>query len=96
MQKRTFGRFGWPVSAIGFGSWAIGGVGSGGQDDGESIRALHKALDLGCNFIDTAQSYGEGRSERIIGRVLKERKGGAYLCRYENSPKTRLLAAIAL
>jgi aryl-alcohol dehydrogenase-like predicted oxidoreductase len=75
IQKRTFGRLGWPVSAIGFGGWAIGGVGWGGQDDGESIRALHKALDLGCNFIDTAQGYGEGRSERFVGRVLKERKG---------------------
>ena len=75
MKYRTFGRLGWQVSEIGFGGWAIGGTGWGKQGDDESVRALHKALDLGCNFIDTAQGYGDGHSEQIIGRVLKERKG---------------------
>ncbi len=75
MKYRTFGRLGWQVSEIGFGAWAIGGAGWGRQTDDESVRALHKALDLGCNFIDTAQGYGDGHSERIIGRVLKERPG---------------------
>ncbi len=75
MKYRTFGRLGWQVSEIGFGAWAIGGAAWGKQDDNESVRALHKALDLGCNFIDTAQGYGDGHSERIIGRVLKERTG---------------------
>jgi aryl-alcohol dehydrogenase-like predicted oxidoreductase len=75
MKYRTFGRLGWQVSEIGFGAWAIGGAAWGKQDDNDSIRALHKALDLGCNFIDTAQGYGEGRSERIIGQVLRDRKG---------------------
>jgi len=76
MKYRTFGRLGWQVSQIGFGGWAIGGGSSwGNQDDDESVRTLHKALDLGCNFIDTAQGYADGHSERIIGRVLKERKG---------------------
>ena len=75
MKHRIFGRIGWKVSEIGFGAWAIGGTAWGKQGDDESIRALHKALDLGCNFIDTAQGYGEGHSEQIIGRVLKERKG---------------------
>ncbi|SDT96073.1 Predicted oxidoreductase [Verrucomicrobium sp. GAS474] len=74
MNHRTFGRLGWQVSEIGFGAWAIGGSAWGGQDDDESVRALHQALDLGCNFIDTAQGYGDGRSERIIGRVLRERR----------------------
>jgi aryl-alcohol dehydrogenase-like predicted oxidoreductase len=74
MKYRTFGRLGWQVSEIGFGAWAIGGS-WGAQSDDDSVRALHTALDLGCNFIDTAQGYGEGRSERIIARVLKERKG---------------------
>jgi len=75
MKYRTFGRLGWQVSEIGFGAWAIGGTAWGKQDDGDSVRALHKALDLGCNFIDTAQGYGEGHSEKIIGRVLRERNG---------------------
>ncbi len=75
MKYRTFGRLGWQVSEIGFGAWAIGGTGWGKQGDAESVRALHQALDLGCNFIDTAQGYGDGHSEQIIGRVLKDRKG---------------------
>ncbi len=75
MKHRIFGRLGWRVSEIGFGGWAIGGAGWGKQGDDESVRALHKALDLGCNFIDTAQGYGDGHSEQIIGRVLKERRG---------------------
>jgi aryl-alcohol dehydrogenase-like predicted oxidoreductase len=75
MKHRIFGRLGWRVSEIGFGGWAIGGMGWGKQGDDESIRALHKALDFGCNFIDTAQGYGDGHSEQIIGRVLKERRG---------------------
>lgn len=76
MKYRTFGKLGWQISEIGFGAWAIGGAGWGKQDDNESIRALHQALDLGCNFIDTAQAYGDGHSEKIIGKVLKERQGG--------------------
>ena len=75
MKYRIFGRLGWQVSEIGFGGWAIGGAGWGPQQDSESVRALHRALDLGCNFIDTAQGYGDGHSEQIIGRVLKERRG---------------------
>ncbi len=74
MKYRSFGRLNWQVSEIGFGAWAIGGS-WGTQDDAESLRALHRALDLGCNFIDTAQGYGDGRSERLIGQALKERKG---------------------
>jgi aryl-alcohol dehydrogenase-like predicted oxidoreductase len=60
------------VSEIGFGAWAIGGS-WGPQDEKESVRALHKALDLGVNFIDTAAVYGGGKSEKIIAEVLKER-----------------------
>lgn len=73
MKYRAFGRLGWQVSEIGFGSWAIGSN-WGPQDENESIKALHRALDLGCNFIDTARAYGEGRSERIIARALQERR----------------------
>jgi aryl-alcohol dehydrogenase-like predicted oxidoreductase len=74
MHYRTFGKLGWKISEIGFGAWAIGGDMWGPQDDAESLRALHRALDLGVNFIDTAQGYGRGHSEELIGRILKQRR----------------------
>lgn len=74
MKYRTFGRLGWQVSDIGFGAWAIGGS-WGAQNDDESVLALNRALDLGCNFIDTAQVYGDGRSEKVIAQVLAGRSG---------------------
>lgn len=74
MRYRSFGRLGWQVSEIGFGAWAIGGS-WGTQSDADSLAALRRALDLGCNFIDTAQAYGDGKSERLIGQVLRERAG---------------------
>jgi len=79
MVVQTFGSLGWKVSAVGFGAWAIGGDMWGPQDDGESIRALHRAIDLGVNFIDTAQGYGKGHSEELIGKVLKERKEDLFV-----------------
>ena len=78
MKTRRFGRMGWEVSEIGFGAWAIGGW-WGKQQDSESLAALNKYLDLGGNFIDTAQAYGEGHSERLIGKILKERKERIYV-----------------
>ncbi len=72
MKYRTFGKTDWQVSEIGYGAWAIGG-GWGPQEDRDSLAALHKALDLGVNFIDTAAGYGNGHSEKLIGQVLKER-----------------------
>ena len=74
MKRRTLGRTGWKVSEIGFGAWAIGGS-WGPQSDDDSVAALNRALDLGCNFIDTAQGYGDGKSERVIAEVLKTRRG---------------------
>ncbi|MBL9203847.1 MAG: aldo/keto reductase [Opitutaceae bacterium] len=74
MRFRPFGKTSWSVSEISFGAWAIGG-GWGEQDEAESVRTLHRALDLGVNFIDTAAGYGNGRSERIIAQVLRERGG---------------------
>ncbi len=79
MEYRKFGRLGWNVSAISFGAWAIGGDMWGPQDDAESLRALHRAIDLGVNFIDTAQGYGKGHSEELIGKVLKERREDLYV-----------------
>lgn len=73
MHYRALGRTGWKVSEISFGAWAIGG--SWGQvSDEESMAALHRAIDSGVNFIDTADVYGGGRSERLIARLKKERK----------------------
>src|ERR1700722_14640925 len=74
MKYRTLGRTGLKVSEIGFGAWAIGGS-WGKQSDDDSLDALRKALDLGVNFIDTAAGYGNGHSEQLIARVLKERGG---------------------
>ncbi len=72
MQYRKLGRTGWNVSAISFGAWAIGGT-WGNVDDKESMGALHRALDLGVNFFDTADVYGDGRSERLLAQLRKER-----------------------
>jgi len=74
MHQRTLGRTGWKVSEVSFGAWAIGGAWGNVSDD-ESLAALHKAIDSGVNFIDTADVYGNGRSERLIARLRKERKG---------------------
>ncbi len=78
MQYREFGRTGWKVSDISFGAWAIGGS-WGSVDDKESLAALHHAIDLGVNFIDTADVYGDGRSERLIGQLRKERSETIYV-----------------
>lgn len=72
MNYRELGRTGWKVSEVSFGAWAIGSA-WGATDDSESIAALHRAIDLGVNFIDTADVYGDGHSERLIAQVLKER-----------------------
>ena len=72
MQYRELGRTGWKVSTISFGAWAIGGT-WGDVDDKESISALHRALDLGGNFFDTADVYGDGRSERLLARLRRDR-----------------------
>lgn len=81
-MKRTLGRSGIEVSAVGMGCWAIGGpwnflgspAGWSAVDDSESVRAIHAALDLGVNFFDTAANYGCGHSERILGQALKGRR----------------------
>jgi aryl-alcohol dehydrogenase-like predicted oxidoreductase len=75
MERRELGRTGWRISPISYGAWAIGGDAWGKTDDAESMRSLHRAIDLGVNFIDTADVYGDGHSERLIGRLLRERKG---------------------
>ncbi len=73
MEYRELGETGMRVSAISLGTWAIGGT-WGTVSDEESIRTLHRAVDLGVNFLDTADVYGDGHSERLIGQLLKERE----------------------
>jgi aryl-alcohol dehydrogenase-like predicted oxidoreductase len=72
MEYRTLGKTGFAVSTISFGAWAIGGS-WGEVDDQTSLAALRRAVDVGVNFVDTADVYGDGRSERLVGRLLKER-----------------------
>lgn len=78
MNYRTLGRTGWKISEISFGAWAIGGA-WGDVDDRESLAALHAALDGGVNFFDTADVYGDGRSERLFAKLKKERKEKFYI-----------------
>ncbi len=73
MQYRELGRTGWKVSTVSFGAWAIGGS-WGPVEDAESLAALQKAVDLGVNFFDTADVYGDGRSERLLAQLKRERK----------------------
>src|SRR5947209_12914041 len=71
MEYRPLGRTGWNISTIGFGSWGIGGDAWGSTDDKTSVAALHRAIELGVNFIDTADVYGDGHSEQLIAQVRK-------------------------
>jgi aryl-alcohol dehydrogenase-like predicted oxidoreductase len=78
MHYRELGRTGWKLSTVSFGSWAIGGA-WGDVDDLESIAALHTALDHGVNFFDTADVYGDGRSERLLAQLRRERREPFYI-----------------
>lgn len=78
MEYRELGRTGWKVSTISFGAWAIGGT-WGNVDDTDSLAALHRALDLGVNFFDTADVYGDGRSEQLLAKLRKERSEPFYV-----------------
>ena len=73
MEYRELGRTGWKVSAISFGAWAIGGT-WGPVEDKDSLAALNRAADLGVNFFDTADVYGDGRSERLLAQLRRERR----------------------
>ena len=78
MQFNSLGRTGYNISSIGFGAWAIGGTWGEVRDE-DSLGALHKALDMGVNFFDTADVYGDGRSERLISRLRAERSEPFYV-----------------
>jgi aryl-alcohol dehydrogenase-like predicted oxidoreductase len=78
MKYRPFGRTGWKVSEIGFGAWAIGSE-WGHVSEQDAMEALNVSIDEGVNFIDTADVYGDGRSERLISKLLKERSERIYV-----------------
>jgi aryl-alcohol dehydrogenase-like predicted oxidoreductase len=83
MQTRNLGNSDLQMTPIGFGTWAIGGGEGaclwGPQDDNDSVAAIHRALDAGINWIDTAAVYGFGRSERVVGRTIKDRSDKPYI-----------------
>jgi aryl-alcohol dehydrogenase-like predicted oxidoreductase len=87
MQYRTFGRTGWKVSEIGYGMWGMAGW--TGSDDEESRQSLDRAVALGCNFFDTAWAYGEGRSEQLLGELLKRHPGQRIYTATKIPPKNR-------
>jgi len=87
MQNRKLGKTGIEVSEIGFGAWGIGGHLWQDSKDDESIQALHRAIDLGVNFIDTAIAYGEGHSERLIAGVLKSHRDKRIYVATKVNPK---------
>ena len=73
MRHRTFGRLGWQVSEIGYGMWGMGGW--TGSDDRESNESLDRAVELGCNFFDSALAYGDGHSDRLLGELVRRHPG---------------------
>jgi aryl-alcohol dehydrogenase-like predicted oxidoreductase len=73
MQYRSFGRLGWLVGEIGYGMWGLAGW--SGSDDDETAAALERAVELGCNFFDTAWAYGNGHSERLLGALVRNHPG---------------------
>ncbi|HVF44123.1 MAG TPA: aldo/keto reductase [Pyrinomonadaceae bacterium] len=87
MRYRRFGRTGWQVSEIGYGMWGMGGW--SGSDDEESLGSLQRAVDLGCNFFDTAWAYGEGRSEALLGRLVRANPGVRLYTATKVPPKNR-------
>lgn len=85
MHSRTFGRTGWSIAEIGYGMWGMGGW--TGSDDDESMVSLQKAVDLGVNFFDTAWAYGQGHSERLLGRLIRANRGRKLYAASKIPPK---------
>ena len=88
MKYRRFGRLGWQVSEIGYGMWGMGGW--TGSDDAESIASLQRAVDLGCNFFDTAWAYGEGHSEGLLGQLVRANPRKKLYTATKIPPKNRI------
>src|SRR5262245_5090772 len=88
MRYRTFGRFGWQVSDVGYGMWGLAGW--TGRDDAESRTSLQLAVDLGCNFFDTALAYGEGHSEKLLGELVRNNSGKRLVVASKIPPGNRI------
>ena len=87
MKYRRFGRTGWEVSEIGYGMWGMAGW--TGSEDTESLAGLQQSVDLGCNFFDTAWAYGDGHSERLLGRLIAANPGKTLYAATKIPPKNR-------
>jgi aryl-alcohol dehydrogenase-like predicted oxidoreductase len=87
MRYRRFGRTGWEVSEIGYGMWGMAGW--TGSEDQESLASLDRAVELGCNFFDTAWAYGDGHSERLLAKLLKRHAGKRLYSATKIPPKNR-------
>lgn len=87
MKYRHFGRAGWQVSEIGYGMWGMGGW--TGSDDDESLASLQMAVDLGCNFFDTAFGYGDGHSEDLLGQIVRANSDKKLYTATKIPPKNR-------
>jgi aryl-alcohol dehydrogenase-like predicted oxidoreductase len=85
MRYRTLGRTGWSVSELGYGMWGMAGW--TGSEDAESLASLERAVELGCNFFDTAWAYGDGRSERLLGQVVRAHPDRGLLVATKVPPK---------
>ena len=88
MKYRRFGRTGWKVSEIGYGMWGMGGWKD--SDDSESLASLQLAVDLGCNFFDTAWGYGEGHSEGLLGQIIRANPGKKLYTATKIPPKNSI------
>ena len=93
MLTRRFGRAAWQVSEIGYGMWGMGGW--TGSEDAESLRALHRAIELGCTFFDTAWVYGQGRSEKLLGQTLRSHPNHRLVVATKIPPKNMRWPALA-
>ncbi|MGH9314528.1 MAG: aldo/keto reductase [Vicinamibacterales bacterium] len=93
MRYRRFGRLGWEVSEVGYGMWGIGGW--SGSEDEQSLASLARAIDLGCNFFDTAWAYGGGHSEKLLGETLGRHRGPKLYVATKIPPKNLRWPALA-
>ena len=87
MNYRNFGRVGWKVSEIGYGMWGMASWSS--SDDNESLSSLQAAVDRGCNFFDTAYAYGEGKSEGLLGQIVRSNSDKRLYTATKIPPKNR-------
>jgi aryl-alcohol dehydrogenase-like predicted oxidoreductase len=93
MHYRAFGRLGWRVSEVGYGTWGMGGW--TGADDEMAVRAMDRAVDLGCDFFDTALAYGNGHSEKLLARVLHAHRAKRLYVATKVPPKNRTWPGMA-